>query len=177
MFTNLQDANLMEANLQNAGLTAANLQDAGLTAANLQNAILIKANLQDANLTEANLQGAILSGANLQDANLTEANLQCANLRGDHLDMGEYDGMRVMGGLIQKDEKNSNSTQLHDSVYVFPKTIGQLSDICQDVYNVEVEQLLKVKTLYRAELSAWMGKKIKKIKPELIEPPKPKQES
>ena len=45
------------------------------------------------------------------------------------------------------------------------------------VKNLTITQLLEVKTLYKAELPDGMEEEIKKIKPELFEPPKPEQES
>ena len=143
----LRGARFENANLQNADLTEAHLQDARLFKVNLQDARLFKVNLQDADLTRANLQDARLFKVNLQDADLTRANLQ---------------GARLYNVDLQ-------DTILHDA------NLQKTSLVYTK--NLKVEQLLRTENLYKAKLPKGMDEEIKKKKPELFEPPKPKQKS
>ena len=147
----LHGSYLVSANLRGANLVEANLQEANLAEANLQQAKLWKANLQGAILVKANLQQATLWQADLQKADLWKAKLLKANLWKTNLQ-----------------EADLQETDLQEADL-------QEADLT-NVKNLKVEQLSEAKTLYKAKLPDGMEEEIKKIKPELFERPKVKQE-
>ncbi len=109
-----------------------------------------------ASLEHANLIGAILINSDLREvflpfANLEGAFLSDANLQDAILSFSNLHGARL------------NNTNL------------QGADL-SSAKNLTVEQLLKAKTLYQAELPDGMEAEIKKYKPELLEKPKPDNE-
>ena len=114
---------------------------------NLKGADSCEANLQNADLSDADLQEAILWRTNLQDANLRRAKLQNADLW----------------------RANLQNTDLSDAN--FQKANLKYAE------NLKVEQLIEARTLYRAKLPDGMKEEIEQKKPELLEPPKAKQES
>ena len=120
--------------------------------ANLQNADLSDANLQDAILWRTNLQNADLQRAKLQNADLWRANLQNTDLW-----RADLQNAKLWGTNLQNaDLRNVDLT---------------------DAKNLEVKQLLEVKTLYEAKLSDEMKEQIMQKKPELFDPPDIEQES
>ena len=145
-------SNLEGADLQGARCQEANLLNARLWNVNLQNAILWNANLENATLLRANLQNANLWDANLQNANLWDANLQNADL--------------LNANLQNADLLNAN---LKDSTFYDTNLT--------DVSNLEINQLLKAKTLYKTKLPDGMKEEIMQKKPELFNDPYAKQEN
>ena len=164
---NLQNAILQDASLQRAFLVGADLQRSYLWNANLQNSRLWDANLQNAHLPNANLQDTHLFNANLQNAHLTVANLQDSrlwdtNLQDAHLLKANLQNARLWGANLQNADLSEANLQNTD---------------LRNVEKLEVEQLLKAKTLYKAKLPDEMKKKIEQKRPDLFEDPKAKQES
>jgi hypothetical protein len=149
---NLQRANLVDANLQRANLHEANLERAHLQRANLHKAYLVEADLKGANLLEANLVEANLGGANLQGACLVNANLQ-----------GAYFQSTLERGLFWVAEANLHGTKLHGAYLVE----ADLKGVC----NLTIEQLSKVKTLYKAKLDPELMEQVKEKFPHLLERP------
>jgi hypothetical protein len=88
-YTDIRNADLMDAKLNGVLLIKANLKGAFLTKVSLEEAVIREANLEDADLIGANLYGADLEGANLGwaklGANLLNAGLIRANLYGADL--------------------------------------------------------------------------------------------
>jgi len=174
---NLQEANLQGANLQKALLYKANLQEANLESANLQEAILQEANLQEANLESANLQKANLHGANLQKAKLRGVNLQEANLNTTNLQKTKLRGVNLHKALLRG--ANLQETDIRNLIVEqadFEKAnLQQASFIYADfagAKNLTIEQLSKVKTLYKAKLDPELMEQVKKCCPHLLEEPK-----
>ncbi len=148
---NLTGANLRGAKLQKAYFTGANLHGADLTGANLQGAYLLKAyllkaDLIEANLQEAKLEGANLSGANLDNANLEEANFEKANLSGAVFTWADLSGANLSGADLSK--ANLYNTK-----------------------NLDIEQLLTVKTLFRAQFDPELKRQLKEKYPNLFKEP------
>lgn len=81
----LKRADLRNAYLQRAQLSYSNLEGSNLYAANLEEASLSNANLQNANLEFANLRKADFSRTNLEKANLKCADLRNASFAGTNL--------------------------------------------------------------------------------------------
>ena len=138
----LVKADLREAKLHNAFLENADLRKADMLHADFQKADLYHADLQDANLENANLQFVNLFKSNLQDSNLENANLQDSNLK--------YANFR-----------NSN---LKYADLSFAKL--------QYVRNLTIDQLSKVKTLYKAKLDPELLEQVKICCSHLLEKPK-----
>ena len=154
--TVLERADFRNANLQYALMSYAMLEEADLEYANLQKAILVQANLQEAYLGYANLQKAILVYANLQEANLEYANLQEADLGYANLQKAI-----LWGANLQ--EANLVGANLQEANLEYANLQG--------VRNLTIEQLSKVKTLYKAELDSDLQEKIRKDYRHLLEVP------
>ena len=148
---NLSGAYLSEANLSEANLIWANLSSANLSEANLSGASLISANLSSANLSEANLSGAYLTSANLTSANLTSARLREADLSKTDLTGANLSGANLSGANLS----GANLTGANLKVY----------------FNLTINQLSKVKTLYNAELNEKLLISLKEKYPALLEKP------
>ena len=110
----------------------------------LEEADLEEANLQGADLREANLKGADLRRANLKGADFTVANLKGADLYKANLEGADFFGANLEGADLE--EAN-----------------------LQNAENLTVEQLCKVKTLYKARLDLEIEKQIKEKYPHLLE--------
>ena len=108
-------------------LTSADLSDADLSDANLIGAYLSYANLIGANLSRADLYYANLSNAKLSDADLRRASLSGAKLRGAKLR-----GANLSDAYLRR--ANLSRADL------------------SEVFGLNIEQLSKVKTLYKAKL-------------------------
>jgi hypothetical protein len=149
---NLQGRNLKNADMYDAFLVKADLRGALLNKANLVKAKLQEANLEDAKLQKAdlrfaNLQGAFLVDAYLQEANLAQADLQEANLEDAYLQKANLVGANL---------KEANFT------FAFLRSAK----------NLTIDQLRKVKSLYKAKLDPDLMEHVKKCCPHLLEEPK-----
>lgn len=129
-----------------SNLEGVKLQGALLVGADLKKAILHKANLENAKLYRAELKHARLFDAKLCSAILRETELQGADLSWANLRKANLQGANLNGARLCK-------ADLHDTK------------------NLEVNQLLKVETLYESKLPGGMETEIRKIKPELFERP------
>lgn len=154
--TNLFKADLGKAHLEKAVLDRTNLFKADLDSAYLCGAIgriavldsadLSRADLTNAEFSTAFLQGAVLHGAILKGAILYEANLQGADLR----------------------EANLQGANLRDANLQGANLLGADS--------LTKEQLLQVKTLYKAQIDSTLLEKFNAQDSRLLEPPKEKEE-
>ena len=135
-------SNLHEANFYKANLYKAKLMYAKLQQANLQKAILIRARLNYANLKQAKLSETKLSFAELAYANLQQAQLYDADLVGANLNSAN----------IQK--ADFSGADLTGAKYL------------------KIDQLSKVKTLYKTKLDPELLEQVKKCCPHLLEEPK-----
>ncbi len=187
---NLQKADLEEAYLQEARLGEANLQKADLRRANLQKANLEYANLQEAYLFGANLREADFSGAKLQKATLAEASLEKANLRWAELQEASLFaafllGAKLWGANLQKallfkanlQKADFERANLHEADF-FKANLREADFEAVDLTGAKdltVEQLSKVKTLYKAKLDPQLMDQIKQKYPHLLVKPKAKE--
>ncbi len=130
-----------------ANLESTNLQLAILSRAKLKGIKLNNANLRNAMFWDANLEGSMFIFANLEKTSLVNANLQNAILLG--ADLRE-------AYLREVDFQGANLIE---------------------VKNLQVEQLLLAKTLYKAILPDGMKEEIKRQKPELLEKPEDESEN
>ncbi len=138
-------ADLVGANLQGAKLWFADLQKVYCWGIKLEGADLLRANLQGTALIFANLQKAYLLGVNLQNSFLGHANLQDALVGRANLQEASLDQTNLQGVDLS------------------------------NVENLQVEQLSKAKTLYKATLPDWLEEGIRQQNPELLEKPKDKK--
>lgn len=149
---NLEDANLRgiefcDANLEGANLCRANLEDADLWNANLERAELVNAHLKGACLWNTHLKGACLlnadlKGALLADANLEGAELDIAHLKGANLSNAHLEGTSLFNTNLKG--ANLNNAYLKGAKFL---TVNQLS---------------KVKTLYKAQLDPGLEGELRK---------------
>jgi uncharacterized protein YjbI with pentapeptide repeats len=158
---NLQEANLVGANLQDANLGEANLVGASLQDANLVGASLQEANLKEASLVLANLKEANLWGTILQEANLVEANLKGVNLWGANLQKSNLGGANLQG--VNLERANLQGADLRGA--------NLWGANLERTLNLTIEQLSKVKTLYKATLDPELMKQVKEKYPHLLEVP------
>jgi len=122
------------------------LKEARLSKANLKKANLMGAKLQEADLQRANLQMAFLWTAKLQGAWLWETNLERADLSNANLEGA-----------------NLSNANLQGTNFLEANLLG--------VMNINLQQISKVKTLYRAKLDRDLEKKIKEKYPHLFNKP------
>ena len=157
--TKLQHANLLGADLQFSTLTDANMEGANLSEANLRNASLSGngANLKNADLTFSVLEEANLSYAKLNYANLKYANLKYAILKNANLHQTDCSHTNLYKADF--DGANLAGANFYHSFLIMSK-------------NLTIEQLSKVKTLYKANLDPDLMKQVKDCCPHLLEKPK-----
>lgn len=115
------------------------------------------ANLERANLEFANLEGAYLEGANLKNANIPGANLKNANLsvvelEGAYLSNANLNGADLTWAKLEG--ANLQGTNL------------------KKVKELNVWQLSRVTTLYKAKLDPELMEQVKERYPHLLEKPK-----
>jgi uncharacterized protein YjbI with pentapeptide repeats len=158
--TDLPDAILKKAKLQWADLFGAVLTNANLQLANLEYATLSDANLENADFghdTDYNFErwGATwAAGATLENAYLYNANLKKANLRGTNLKGAIFKEANLeMANLEHADLEGANLEGAN----------------LEGTYNLTIEQLSKVKTLYNAKLDEKLEKLLKEKYPALFE--------
>jgi hypothetical protein len=147
-YANLRGANFMRADLAFAKLTEADLTEADLTGAVLTYAKLTRTYLTGAILTEADLMLANLTGAFLTNSNLTRSTLTDADLTdADFMDADFMDANLTDANLMGADLTGAK--------------------------NLKVDQLLKVKTLYKVRgLPPEMEEELEDKKSELLKLPK-----
>jgi len=132
----LQRAHFASAHLRKTYFSDANLQKANFYGAKLEGATLYRAQLQEAILWRADLRGANLSGATLTNADLREAFLQNADLTRANFSGAKLEGANLQGAVLK----------------------GALK--------LDPEQLVKVETLYEADLDPLLEEKIKQEDPQ-----------
>jgi len=142
---NISAINLISCYLYEAILPRLNLQGAKLQFANLEGAELKGANLEGANFWRTKLQNAYLWNAKLQSANLREAVLQGADLTGANLQHAILQEAKLQGA-------NFCDTDLTFALF-------------------NLEQIAKVKTLYKAKMDDELTKQIEENYPHLLAKP------
>ena len=155
-----------------ASLEMANLKGAQLVGAYLKNAILSCTILDDVDLSKADLQGAYLFMASLQKAELISADLQAANLPCSKLKSSILYKANLQEAVLYKAdlqeanlyEANLQGADLQEADLVVAKYFN-------------VEQLLNVKTLYKAKLPEEMEDTIRQQKPTLFEKPSDEEDA
>lgn len=180
--TNLKEADLKDADLQKCDLRGSNLRGADLRATNnlevttnLEGADLRDSDLVDAKLCGANLIDAKLEKASLNGAFLKEADFTRANLRGGHLKNADADlkGTKFKWAHFEEAQlpwANLSGANLRMTHFEEANLIGVLEEAYLQVASLEgtdlqkanlkgaknltVDQLSKVKTLYKAKLDS-----------------------
>lgn len=153
---NFEKANLIGANFQDANLRGVNFKSASLEAIYLKGASLVEADLEKANLERAELKGTDLRYANLEGANLKYVVLENAILEGANLKDTNLQGANFKGAFMK--ETNLENAFLKEA-------------ILENVTGLEIDQLLKVSTLYNAFLEIELKREIMRKKPELFDKP------
>jgi len=163
---NLSGAYLGYANLSGAKLSEAKLSEANLKEASLRRANLRHANLSDAKLSGTNLSKANLSKANLSNAKLSDADLSSAKLRGANLNVADLINVNLAAADLR--ETNMSWANLRDAWLKDADLSG--ADLTQ-VYNLSINELSDVRSLYKAELDPELKKQVRKKYPHLLEEP------
>ncbi len=155
---NLYDCYLHSVDLRKAILVGANMGKADLTNANLECVELRNANLRGAKLAKAKLEKASLMRTNLEEADLVEVNLQGANLLKAKLANANLKRAKLNNAILWgADLKGATSMNTN------------LKGV--DTFLV-VQQLEKVKSLYKAEMDPELLEQVKAKCPHLLEDPK-----
>ncbi len=148
--------NLGGADLIGVDLSKTNLREAAFSGANLS-----EANLREADLTGAHLSGTKLDGANLQKALLIGAYPTDARFRKAFLQGASFQGAKLMRAKLQgADFENAELERANLSE----------TDL-SEAENLTLEQLSKVKTLYKAKLDPNILGQIKEKYPHLLKKP------
>jgi uncharacterized protein YjbI with pentapeptide repeats len=134
---------LWHVNLYWAHLSWANLERADLGGANLRRADLRHAQLQRVDFWGAYLENADFEWANLKEANLKQAQLQGANLWGAHLEGAFLGGTDLKGAFLGE------------------AYLKGVKPSAGEDFERLVEQLVSVKTLYRAILDPQLEERLK----------------
>jgi len=133
------DIDFDEANFEGAFLPSSILEGTNFCRTNLKNAKLVACNLEQALLSKANLEGSVLAMANLKGAHLNGTNLKGANLQWSNLEKADLE------------EANLEETNLIETE------------------NLTIEQLSKVKTLYKTKLDPELEKPLREKYPALFD--------
>lgn len=146
--TNLNYCALQESNLNSADVSASQLIEC-----DLRNARLNQTNFENATLNQANLEGAYASGANFKDSFLIKAHMEKAylikaDLTGAFLMEANLEGAYLTGA----DFTNANLYKAN-----LRQTVG-----------LTIEQLLKARTLYLAQLDPELMDAVIEQMPELV---------
>jgi uncharacterized protein YjbI with pentapeptide repeats len=149
--TYLRGANLVGAKLKGVNLIGADFRKAFLERVNLQGAYPVLANFERVNLEGANLVDADLMNANLDRANLGDADLAGTNLERAYLGDAHFEGANLEGA-------NFGGANLEYANLKGAK-------------NLTIDQLSKVKTLYKAILDPKLEKTLREKYPALFEKP------
>jgi uncharacterized protein YjbI with pentapeptide repeats len=140
----LVKANIRNSDLSGARMRETNLQNADMRGAKLENVDFRNANLRGADFREANLVNVKFSGADLRNANLGLADLRNAHFENTYLEGADFRCAKNLDIHIDIDEKR-----------------------------LTFDELLKVQSLYRANINSTLTKKIRAHKAELFEKPPP----
>ena len=186
--TYLKEAYLEEANLEGANLEGAYLRQAQLKGADLRQARLKEAELIEAHLEEAHLEGVYLEKtylgvpdmnprvihlerAHLEEAHLRGVNLFFANLEGAHLEGAHLEGTNfILAHLERSHLKRANlkGADLQGSCLEGADLEGadlegaELENVdLRGAVNLTIEQLLKVKTLYKTKIDEKLLERLK----------------
>jgi uncharacterized protein YjbI with pentapeptide repeats len=160
--TNLKNANFSEANLEEACLSHTNCIEASFAKANLKGTFFIKAILQKTNFDESDLKGAYFSNANLKEAVFGDSILQYVIFEDNSLEEAYFGWANVADAIF-------NRVNLQGAIFKganLSRTIFQEADFMgadlmevnfyetdlKGAKNLTVDQLSKVKTLYKAQL-------------------------
>lgn len=136
--TNFEGANLEECNLKDAQLMRANFKNVKLKNAELQNASLSQSDFNDAKLYETHFEGAILKYAKFQNTTMDEDAIDEMGTMGCGRERNYLNNVDFEGATIKNNEWLS------------------------------IDELLKVKTLYGAELDPEFEKQIENNYPNLL---------
>lgn len=138
----LRGANLVDAKLKEVYLIGADFRKGFLQGINLQGASPVLANFERVNLKGANLEKADLMDANLDRTCLKDVNLSGANLERVYLGGAHFEGTNLEGANFE--DANLEYAKL------------------KEAKNLTVDQLSKVKTLYKAQLDPELEDELRK---------------
>lgn len=149
----LPRTNLNYVNLKGSNMNSANLSNSTLIESNMEGARLNQANFENSNLNQVCLRSAYASGANFKDAFLIKAQLQNAllikaNFNNAYLMEADLRGSYLMGADFE-----------HASLYK--------ADL-RGAKGLTVEQLLKAKTIFLAQLDKELQEELEQRVPKMV---------
>lgn len=149
----LPRTNLNYVNLKGSNMNSANLTNSSLIESNMEGARLNQANFENSNLNQVCLKSAYASGANFKDAFLIKAQLQNAllikaNFHNAYLMEADLRGSYLMGADFEQ-----------ASLYK--------ADL-RGAKGLTVEQLLKAKTLFLAQMDKELQDQLEQQVPQVV---------
>lgn len=147
--------------LKSITLTSAHLEGANFADACFENATLLNIHFEKAFLAGTNFKGAALINAHFKGSYLSEANLTNADLSNADLSEAIFEKATLIGtNLAGADLEGTNLTGANLEYAELRKT-----------HNLSIDQLSKVKTLYRAELDEELEIPLREKYPALFDKP------
>jgi len=140
-YADMYQAFVAKANLRNAELRGARLREADFRAADLRGANLEGGDLRQGDFREADFREALLVGVDLRDADLKDAQLGLANLK-----RADFDDARLQGADLR------------------------CADL-RDARKLDIEELARVKTLYRAQMDPDVRERLQAVREDLFAKP------
>jgi uncharacterized protein YjbI with pentapeptide repeats len=183
---NLEEANLNDTNLQRAMLEGANLRAAFLTDANFEGAFLMGTNFEGAHLSYADLKYSFFTGAHLEGANFENADLEMTFFANAYLEGANLSEANLKRSIFIKANLNGaglarvnlEGANLHEA-NLEGTYLGEANLYMADfeganligAKELTIEQLSKVKTLYKAELDPELEIPLREKYPHLFDEP------
>lgn len=155
----INNSNLSNVCLEGSNCSGANFQECDLTGAVFLGGNFINTNFKCSDLRNANFESANLHKSNFEQANLEGAYLHKAGIREANLENSNLSFIKLINAKLTK--SNLKNAILDDA--------NLMGADLREVRNLNVEQLLKVQTLYKTKLDNKLGKEIKERFPELLE--------
>lgn len=162
----LEGAKLMGAHLEGSNLMKAHLEEANLGMAHFEEAVLGKAHLEGTNLSGTHFEGAYLREAHFEGSKLFNVHLEGARLEGAYFERTQLIDTHLEGAYLRK-------AHLERTIHINTHLKGTyLDEAClegaylRNAINLTVEQLSKVKTLYKTELDEELHRSLDKKDPE-----------
>ena len=140
-YADMYQAFVAKANLRNAELRGARLREADFRAADLRGANLEGGDLRQGDFREADFREALLVGVDFRDSDLKDAQLGLANLK-----RADFDDARLQGADLR------------------------CADL-RDARKLDIEELARVKTLYRAQMDPDVRERLQAVREDLFAKP------
>lgn len=152
-------------------IRGASLKKADLRYADAFRAFMVNANLRNADLRGARLREADLEMADLRGANLSNADLRNGKFRGTDFREANLAGVNFAGADLEQARLGFANLQRSDFKDANLNNADLRCADLRDLSNLPIQDLAKVKSLYRAEMNEGVKKELQNTKEELFAKP------